>query len=154
MIDSGNLCCVSPKCQTTRARGPSWRGGHSSHPQPVTQGKLVTEGLESSCGEEDSFSHDTSTSCFVELQLCLQFLSPHNPHKEATFLHLPRSCGRIGRWGQGEAEVLRYSKAFRMSPVGCPPALSQGSMVTGIGREPTWARTENIFRLNFSPNEN
>lgn len=81
-----------------QSRGANLERRPQRPPQLVTQEKLVTEGLASSCGEADRFSHDTSTSCFADLQLCLQLLSPHNPHKEATFLHLPRSCGGIGKW--------------------------------------------------------
>lgn len=56
------------------------------------------------------------------------------PRKEAMFLQLPRACGGTEKWGQGGARVLRYSKALGMSPVGHLPALSQGPVVSGLGR--------------------
>lgn len=138
VICSGKLCCASPECQTTRARGAIWRGGHSAHPRPVTQEKLVTEGLASSCGEEDRFSHDTSTSCFADLQLCLQLLSPHNPHKEATFLHLPRSCSGTGKWGRvglSFSGIPKASECLQEAALQlCPKARwSQGLEVNQFG---------------------
>lgn len=71
-IHSGKLCFAPPKCQTPR-------GGDGQSGEEVTaptlswlHGEVGHGGLREFLGGEDSFSHYTSTSCFSDLQLCLQ----------------------------------------------------------------------------------
>lgn len=60
--------------------------------------RLVTEGLESPCDQGDGGrSHDTPTSCSLDLQLCLRLLTPlTSPTRKSC----SRSC-RDGAEGQG-----------------------------------------------------
>ena len=78
VIHSGNLCCVPPEGQAPQSRGRTQAGEEAAAPIPSQCHEQVGRGglRESLRGEEDGRSHDTSTSCFLDLQLCLRVPTP------------------------------------------------------------------------------